>query len=163
MYKNWVFYAILCGVTIYVISMIILLNKIIQHSSTQHASLQVHQRLPHHVAECGQLDCHYTLSKPASDYFLFHYVVTGELKIICQRCLQVFLYTYHHEAPLALCANEAVEARLSTDYETLVCDKNKLDLLGLLTDDLHLFVPESHADRAACSEDIKCHIQMSWE
>ena len=112
-------------------------------------SLEIQERLPSHIEGPCLLTCGFSV-KNCVDYYLLSLKTTGPLRIICQRCLQTFVTAYEHEMQLAVCDSEPAAEQLMNDYDSVVAKYNQIDLVELLTDDLHLYSPVSHPDSKEC-------------
>jgi uncharacterized protein len=112
--------------------------------------LLINNRLPKHIEKVDRVFFYYTLEK-FKEYFILILEVNAELIIECQRCLQNFEYNYRNVNNFAICKSEAVAEKLMNDYEPIVSMNNELDLLEIITDDLHLFCPEVHVNLAECT------------
>lgn len=114
--------------------------------AAQQVTLIIQERLPSHIESVGPLTCKYQIEL-ADNYYLLTLHVRGVLDIICQRCANVFRHDYDNETKLAVCANDAIAERLMEHFECIVACDNQIDLTEVVTDDLHLFSPEKHADK----------------
>ncbi len=92
-------------------------------------------------------------------YYLLSLNTMGSLVIICQRCLGDFSYDYRHQNQLAICSSEEVAERLIGDYDVIVSATSEIDLVDILTDDLHLFCPEKHEDVDFCDNLVKQYVR----
>jgi len=72
---------------------------------------------------------------------LVHGVITTELPLICQRCLETVRYPVNVELSLALIANADQMDRLPESYDPLVLDSPSLSLTELVEDELLLALP----------------------
>ena len=74
--------------------------------------------------------------------------------MICQRCLQEFPHAYSHQTKLAVCKTDELAEKLMETFECTVNYKGEIDLIEVLTDDLHLFSPEKHQNVLECSNEV---------
>lgn len=119
-------------------------------SSESHAVVcELSERLPVHISGACQLSCTFKVEQ-CKDYYRFMYEVQGDIGVVCQRCLEIFAYPYHHQAELAVCADDSVAETLMMSHECLVAVQEQLDLTQVLTDDLYLYVTEKHAEGELC-------------
>ncbi len=86
-----------------------------------------------------------------------HRVLTGnvvaELRLECQRCLAPMDLRVEHEVRLALVGSLDEAARLSADYEPLLCGEEPRKLADLVEDELLLALPQvpRHAEEACAN------------
>lgn len=99
--------------------------------------VEVSERLPFFMVEPSVVQCHYSVCKTTTGYCL-NIQAEAIVKLECQRCLAVWNYAYQH----SYCLSE----------EDLVIEPGQcIDLLEIITDDLHLFLPDKQLDD--CVED----------
>ncbi len=111
----------------------------------EQVTITIQERLPRHVESVGPLTCQYQLES-VDQYYLLTLRVSGELDIVCQRCAGLFRHEHVNETNLAVCANDTIAERLMEHFECIVACNNQIDLVEIVTDDLHLFLPEKHID-----------------
>jgi len=113
--------------------------------------LVITERLPMHIAGPCVLNCELHVHAEKD-----HYVVTlesnGALEISCQRCLAAFSCDHKHLTTLAVCTDDLVASRLMARFDDVVVTTDELDLNHMITDELHLLVPERHASAADCDQ-----------
>jgi uncharacterized protein len=126
------------------------------HSASQQVSITVSERLPYHIVSDCTLNCDYFV-RAFADYYVLTLEVSGIIPIHCLRCLEVFKYNYSNHTELALCRDEAMAENLMESYECIVCNQDEADLACILTDELHLYVPEKHPDLIDCNHEIGCN------
>ncbi|OCH99325.1 metal-binding protein [Legionella jamestowniensis] len=114
-------------------------------------TLELHERLPAHVKPVCKVSCKFSVEEQ-SRYYLLTLSVNSNLKITCQRCLKEFNYQYANETQLAICSSEEMAERLMSQYESVIADNNEVDLVELVTDELHLYTPELHSEIADCDD-----------
>ena len=111
------------------------------------------ERLPSHIISECTLDCEYLVQRlPA--YHLLKLTVSGNVTIQCQRCLEPFTYGYDNQTEVAICRDEETAEKLMEHYECIVASQNEIDLVPILTDELHLYAPEKHAELIECKEKL---------
>ena len=110
------------------------------------------ERLPARVEGPCDITCTFHVAA-ASDHYLLNFEASGDVHIICQRCLGTFLHAYHNKTTLAICPNDEIAEQLMDSYECIV-GRGEIDLDDVLADDLHLFLPEKHLDYAQCDAEI---------
>lgn len=113
----------------------------------------IDSRLPQSIAGSCQLHVTYSLTTE-DDYFLLRMHVVGTLQCVCQRCLQEYSYDYDNITVLAICRSEDRAEELLDQYETIVVSHNQVKLSELITDELHLYVPEFHPDLQDCCGEV---------
>lgn len=115
----------------------------------QHSALEITQRLPQQVQPPCKLACDYSVSQ-RDNYYLLNLAVDGVVVVNCQRCLHDFNYHYINSTEIAICNTEAQADELMSRYECIVSDAPTLDLSELITDELHLYLPQNHEDTTLC-------------
>lgn len=133
--------------------MMICLHTASRQSTPTRVQLKLSERLPAHIVSDCILDCEY-LVQQRPDYYLLKLDVSGMLTIQCQRCMDVLTYPYDNHTELAICRDEATAERLMDQYECITLSKNEVDLVSIVTDELHLYTPEKHAELIECTGKI---------
>jgi uncharacterized protein len=129
-------------------------NLALQNEPVQ-LTVEVTDRLPYYIYGPCTLSCTLKVRKEPN-YYSIEFRNSGDLRINCQRCLQDFTYHYEHHSELALCATEEIANRMMTSMDCTVQSGDDLDIQAILTDDLHLFCPEKHADcTLSCMKDLE--------
>ena len=128
----------------------------VNRAHPQEVIINLNERLPERVLPCT-MSCQYQV-EAHQDFYLMQLAIQAHLKIICQRCLQVFDYTYMNELELAICPDEATAEKILEHYETIVAQKNQIDLTLILTDELHLGAPHYHTTMEDCDSEISQYI-----
>ncbi|PJD93643.1 MAG: metal-binding protein [Legionella sp.] len=121
-------------------------------------SLTLSERLPDFIQSPCQVDCVFRVDK-RSNYFQLSLIVTGQVTVICQRCLATFEHQYAQESQIALCSNDEVAEKLMSSMDCMVHPEEELDLVSIVTDELHLFCPEKHPDPEDCDESAQRYLQ----
>lgn len=109
----------------------------------------VQERLPFFVQGNCELNCEFQIDRQ-SDYYLLTSVVQGTVPVVCQSCLAEFDYAYYQNHKLAICSDESRAEKLMASLDCIVTPNDEIDLLAIVTDDLHLFCPEKHVDSKEC-------------
>lgn len=122
-----------------------------------HADIHITARLPMYVRAPGQISCLYHVNN-MDDYYLLMLDSTGDLTVVCQRCNQPFTYHYRHQTELAICDSDRMAEQLLAQMEAVVIKQFKIDLVEIITDDLHLFVPEKHDDINLCHPGVRDYL-----
>lgn len=78
----------------------------------------------------------------ADHYYRLTVEVQGVLQVICQRCLEIVPYDYNRTFELAICSSDTRADQLMNQFECIVSTEGKLELVDILTDEVHLNVPE---------------------
>jgi uncharacterized protein len=115
----------------------------------QTAVIHVHERKPAHVVSPCELTCTFQI-EACQDYYLLTLDVRGTLEIVCQRCLDHFQQNYTNQTRLAVCVNDDISETLMASYECIVAKDYQVDLTDVVTDELHLFLPEKHSVSDEC-------------
>jgi len=131
--------------------MLINLKTCAYSSDAQTISISIQERLPDNVSEASHMTCKYTV-KDEQTYHLLVLDVRAELTMLCQRCLHTYKFDYIHQTVLAVCATDELADRLMSSYDTITVEKQEVDLLMVLTDDLHLNTPLNHPNREDCDK-----------
>ncbi len=131
----------------------ICLKTYAKQAGSQTVTIRVQERKPERVSAYCELTCVFKV-EACSDYYLLTLDVSGALEIVCQRCLGDFKHAHINQTKLAVCANEAVAETLMASYECIVVKDYQVDLIDIVTDELHLFLPEKHPDFAGCDREI---------
>lgn len=134
------------------------LKDIFRQGGTQQVFAEIKTRLPAHINGPCRLTCVIEVTEYEGDYLL-KLSVDGELTIICQRCLEPFSTHYHHEAQFAIGSQTGGADRPEGPFERMIAKPHQIDLIEILTDDLHLFTPEKHADLEQCDDEMKQFLQ----
>lgn len=111
--------------------------------------LVINERVPFYVKKVDIESVYYTVQR-FKEYYLLTLEVNAELKIECQRCMHDFDYKYNNVNNLAVCRSDEIAEKLMSEHEPLVSPTNEIDLVEIITDDLHLFCPEIHDNLDEC-------------
>lgn len=76
--------------------------------------------------------------------------VQSALTVMCLRCLASYQMAYKRSAVLHAYFDERMATQRMGEEEVIVLDSTTLHLSDILTDDLHLFVPDRHIDHTSC-------------
>lgn len=125
-------------------------------------TLTLNDRLPTHIEAPCTLNCDFQL-EAVDDYHLLHLAVTGDITIICQRCLQPFASSYSNQSSMALCRDDAQAERLLPQYESVVIENNQVNLIDLLSDEMFLYSPQMHENTEGCDDSINQYIRINNE
>lgn len=133
--------------------MIINLKTNAAKAEQQEANIELRERLPAHVLSPCMIHCQFDV-EAFNHYYVITLDVNSTLSVICQRCLKEFAYHYVNQTTLAICDSDEMAEKLMEQYECIVSNNNQVDLKELLTDELHLYVPESHPEITDCDNEI---------
>ncbi|HHF7343914.1 TPA: metal-binding protein [Legionella feeleii] len=139
--------------------MLINLKSEAAKAEPQNVKIELQERLPAYVAAPCVLDCQFKVSAE-KNYYLITMDVDSIVSVICQRCLGEFHHHYTNQTTLAVCNSDEIAEKLMELYECVVSTNGQLELEELLTDELHLYVPESHLDIENCDQEINRFIQV---
>lgn len=114
-------------------------------AAAQTFKVHLTSRLPVQVTAACDLTGQYKV-EAAGEYDHLTLNTTGTLQLLCQCCLEPFMYTYGHITELAVCANEEIASRLMAQFDCVVSEQGEINLDELITDDLHFFLPEKHPE-----------------
>lgn len=129
----------------------ICLKKYAKQERNGKVTLNLSDRLPMFISPPCELTCEFQVESQRS-YYIIKLNVHGVLSLICQRCLNDFKYEYHNQSNMAVCQTEEDAERLMNSYECIVSLSSEVDLVDIITDELHLFCPEKHEDIVDCGE-----------
>lgn len=130
--------------------MIIELSGMVKKNQ-QHLALIISERLPQYVMAPCVLAVNFQVELN-DDFYLIHLKVTGDLRIVCQRCIGDYPLAYDNTTTLAVCKNDERATTLLEHYETVVSEDGRLDLEAIVVDELHLYAPQFHAEFKDCDE-----------
>lgn len=151
----------MCVIIVYLsLTMLIDLKECAKNGQKETLQLSLSTRMPHRVVVPCSLHCIYSV-KAMSSYFLISLEVCGDITIECQRCLKEFLYNYSNKTTLAICNSEAQAQKLMDNYECIVTKVLLVNLVELITDELHLYSPEHHLAITECDEEVSKFIHFS--
>ncbi len=119
----------------------------------QSKQIKLDERLPSFLVAPCDLIINYK-TEPKEDFYLIHIEVSGELTIICQRCLNEFKLQYNNPTTIAVARNDARAEQLLEHYECIVSPNFQVSIDDLVIDELHLYVPQFHEETKDCSEEI---------
>ena len=125
------------------------LKTLAKQADPTHIALTLTDRLPNFVQSPCQLSCDIQVTNK-QDYYQLSSVVYGAISVTCQRCLGCFEEAYANRSELAICPDDEVAERLMSSLECVVNPGDDIDLVAIITDELHLFCPEKHRDRNDC-------------
>lgn len=108
-------------------------------------SLQLNERLPYYIHSPCTVDCEVTV-RQEHRYYHLNLKISGQFTISCQRCAKDFPFAYEHSSELAVCVDDDTANRMMIRMDSIVHPEDDLDLIAIVTDDLHLFCPEKHED-----------------
>lgn len=119
-----------------------------------HTTIVINERLPLSLQGPILLNCEYKIDK-FSNFYLLELAVSGEIIINCQRCTGSFTHNFLNQSKIAICNSDEIAERLMNEYESIVSHNDQIDLSDIVTDELHLYVPEFHTKLVDCKEDIR--------
>jgi uncharacterized protein len=120
-----------------------------QHNRT----VTISDRLPPFIVAPCHLDVRYQI-EAKDNFYLVDLHVKGPLIVTCQRCLQEFSLAYENSTTIAVARSDERAEQLLELYECIVSSNWQIDLEDLVSDDLHLYVPQFHNDINDCDQDI---------
>ncbi|WP_133129801.1 YceD family protein [Legionella yabuuchiae] len=132
----------------------IFLPKFAKEQALQDVELKIKERLPTHVEGPCTIHCDLSARVYEEGYYLLTLKIKANIVLVCQRCLQTFPYEYKNQVEIAVCDNEQTAEKLMSHYECIVSPNYQLDIIEVLTDDLHLNLPEKHLEL------VKCDLEM---
>ena len=84
--------------------------------------------------------------KAYGDYYLLSIKTSAALELTCQRCLDDITINYQNDLTLAICDSEDQAEQATQAFESIVSGNQFIDLVEILTDELHLYAPDRHID-----------------
>lgn len=126
----------------------------------QQVRVTLSERLPLHIVSDCELCCDYFV-KQTPDYTLLTLDVTGILPICCMRCCEIFQFNYENHTEIALCRDEETAESWMDTYDCIVYNQDEVDLIPILTDELHLYAPEKHPNPIDCHSKIQFPLENS--
>lgn len=124
--------------------------------------LRMQDRIPKRIQVPCELLCSYHI-EARDGYYILALEVLGQLSIVCQRCLKSFEYSYQNKTQLAVCVNEMLAESLMHQYDCIVVHEHELSLVEIVTDELHLFLPEMHENSVDCDRETSQWISSNNE
>jgi uncharacterized protein len=121
--------------------------------------VEISERLPANIAGPCLIEGDYTFQF-FSTYYLLTLTIAGDLTVICQRCLHEYPHHYSNTSVLAVCESDELANTLMNDYECVVVKDNQVDLIELITDELHLYSPENHLNYEDCDSEVNQFISV---
>ena len=123
----------------------------------QHTKLlTISDSLPSFLCSPCHLNVTYQV-EAKDDFYLIHLGVTGDLNIICQRCMHEFTFSYDNQTVIAACRKDERAEQLLVYYETIVSSNSQVALEDLIRDELHLYVPIFHPIVNDCDSEVNCN------
>lgn len=125
----------------------------------QSRALELNERLPDFLTA----PCHVNISyhvELKDKFFLIHLQTQADLKIICQRCMNEFPFSYENNTEIGVCKTDERAEQLLEHYECIVSTTGQVELEDLIIDELHLYVPIFHPQVNDCGSEIN-HILAS--
>ncbi|GGI91341.1 YceD family protein [Legionella impletisoli] len=132
----------------------IFLPKFAKEKGLHQIEIQLNDRLPAHVVGPCLMRCDLSAQFYEEDYYILSLKTNANIILSCQRCLQAFSYEYKNQVELAVCDEEQTAEKLMSHYECMVINNYHLDMIEVLTDDLHLNLPEKHVDFQECDREM---------
>lgn len=123
-----------------------------KQTGSRTVAICIQARKPTRVSSPCELTCVFQV-EAYPDYYLLTLDVKGTLEIACQRCLADFQQNYTNQTTLAVCSNDAIAETLMASYECIVAKDYQINLIDIVADELHLFLPEKHADFLECDRE----------
>ncbi|KTC78228.1 YceD family protein [Legionella brunensis] len=133
--------------------MLINLKNSAAKTGVEQATLELHERLPAHINPPCVTHCQFSIESQ-NNYYLLNLTVNSMLTITCQRCLKEFNYQYVNNTTLAICHSDEIAEKLMEQYECVISEDGHVNLNELITDELHLYVPELHPEISDCDSEI---------
>ena len=124
-----------------------------KQEQVQSITFSLHDRLPERMLGPCLIHCDMHVAR-SGNYYSVTLNVRSDITLVCQRCLEEFPFFYENQTNLAVCANDETAESLMELHECLVAPDAQMELIDVLTDELHLFVPERHLKTEECDVNI---------
>lgn len=111
----------------------------------QQLDLSLTDRLPAHFTAPVEMQVEFEVISQG-DYCLLRLKSAATLSLICQRCLDEASLNYQNDIEIALCDNDKQAEQLMETYECIVAGNHFIDLVEIVTDELHLYAPDRHEE-----------------
>lgn len=128
----------------------------------QQQTLTIEERLPAFIQGPCVVDLVYSV-EAKDNFYLINLSVTGDLNIVCQRCMEEFIFPYDNKTQVAVCATDERASLLMESYECIVAPTWKVEVKDLVVDELYLYAPQFHAHYDECGSGIKQFLQENNE
>ncbi len=122
----------------------------------------IEERLPAFLASPCQLNVTYQVEDKRNHY-LINLTVEGQLTVSCQRCMQEFELPYSNATVIAVARSDERAEQLLEHYESMVSSNGKVSLEELISDELHLYVPQFHEEIKDCDQEINQFLTENFE
>ncbi len=119
----------------------------------QTKQITLRERLPSFLLS----PCHLTVTyqiEAKENFYLIQLEVSGELTVLCQRCLHEYNLIYNNQTAIAVTRSDERAEQLLEYYECIVSSNYQVDLEDMVIDELHLYVPQFHQEAKDCNEEI---------
>ncbi|KTC92919.1 MULTISPECIES: YceD family protein [Legionella] len=128
----------------------------------QQVKIELDQRLPARVGSPCVVNCKFDV-KAFDNYYLLTLRAEAMITINCQRCFDEFSHHYVNQTELAVCNTDEMAEKMLEQYESIVSEHNQVDLVDLVTDELHLYAPEFHSSTKECDNEASKFITKEQE
>lgn len=119
----------------------------------QHRHITLSERLPSFILAPCALDVKYQV-ETKDNFYLINLVVSGDLTVVCQRCMQEFHLNYKNATTIAVARSEERAEQLLELYECIVASNWQVSLEDIIIDELYLYAPQFHEDFNDCDDEI---------
>ncbi len=133
--------------------MIVCLKTASKRAEPESMLLNIQERLPVNMLKPSTLACEYHIEQ-IQDYWTLQLKIRGNLTLSCQRCVDEFEHAFEHKNVLTIVKREEDAEKMSQDHEIIVADHQTINIVDVITDELHLFVPEHHLQYDDCNRDL---------
>ena len=133
-----------------------------KQAGLRQVALTLVDRLPAQLQGPCALRCDLDVTQQG-EYYLLRLALFGETTLTCQRCLNAFSHGINTQSELAVCRDDATADSMMARFDCLVSADDELDIIEIVTDEMHLFLPESHPEPSDCQEEIGRMIQYCLE
>lgn len=108
--------------------------------------------------ESGDVDVALEVTK-RSDGFTFQFSFTGQIQVICDRCLDLFPHTVDHKETLFVKLGEESE-EMDNDVVMIAREANQIDLSQLLYEYMVVLLPVKKAHPEGADGEPTCNAEM---
>lgn len=137
------------------------LQELAKHG-LQSKEVSLSERLPSFILAPCTVAVTYQ-AEPKEDFYLISLNVSGELTIICQRCMNEFKLQYNNPTTIAVTRDDGRAEQLLEHYECIVSNNYQVNIDDLVVDELHLYAPQFHEETKDCSEEVNQFLNEKTE
>ena len=119
------------------------IRKFLNKARIENQQILISERLPAQVMAPVHLDYSFSL-EARDDYYILHLNEAALIQLNCQRCGENWEYSYQQSHEIAICRSDEDAEKYQSSYDLMVLPDLNIDILTVITDNLHLFLPIYH-------------------